>query len=219
MQPDNSIPTNQPKTKQPPTARQPKSNEGGEGWKNILFTVVILVGAPLFALFLTLFVFQSYRVDGISMETTLQNNDRLIIWKLPETIAHLRGQTHMPNRGEIVVFVKEDMPDANGTNKQLVKRVIGLPGDRVVVKDGKITVYNTESPNGFDPDSNQEFSAGIASQTSGSLDVVVEPGQVFVCGDNRPHSLDSRLFGSIPAKDIVGKLSYRIAPVNNFEHF
>lgn len=191
----------------------------GEGWKNVLFTVAILVGAPLFALLLTIFVFQSYRVDGISMEKTLQNNDRLIIWKFPETVARIRGQVHMPARGEVIVFVKEDMPDANGTNKQLIKRVIGLPGDRVVVTDGKITIYNAKNPNGFNPDKDKSFTDGIATETSGDIDMTVEDGQVFVCGDNRPHSLDSRFFGAIPAKDIVGKLSYRIAPVGKFEHF
>lgn len=217
MQPDNSIATNQPQTNPQPVA--PKHKNKGEGWKNILFTVVILVGAPLFALLLTMFVFQSYRVDGISMESTLQNNDRLIIWKLPETIARLRNQTHMPARGEVIVFVKHDLPDASGNDKQLIKRVIGLPGDRVVIKDDKITIYNNDNPNGFNPDTDQEFSAGIATQTSGDIDITVGDGQVFVCGDNRPHSLDSRFFGTIPASDIVGKLSYRIAPVGNFEHF
>lgn len=219
MQPDISIPTQSQPTKPDIPAPQASDKKSGEGWKNIVFTVIILVGAPLFALALTAFVFQSYRVDGISMETTLQNNDRLIIWKLPETIARIKHTTHMPNRGDIIVFTKEDMPDANGKNKQLIKRVIGLPGDRVVVKDNVITVYNNEHPNGFNPDKNQSFTAGIAPITSGDVDTVVEKGEVFVCGDNRPHSLDSRFFGAIPVSDIVGKLSYRIAPANQLKHF
>lgn len=218
MQPDISIPTNSDPAN--PQATTPKPQKAkGEGIKNILFTIAVLIGAPLFALVLTMFVFQSYRVDGISMETTLQNNDRLIIWKLPETIAKVRNQTHMPKRGEVIVFIKRGLPDENGQDKQLIKRVIGLPGDHVVVKDGSITVYNDEHPAGFNPDINQSFSAGINSQTNGNVDVTVEAGQVFVCGDNRPHSLDSRFFGTVPASDIVGKLSFRIAPLSNTKHF
>lgn len=210
MQPDASIPTPRPASK--PTRSR-------DGWKNILFTVLVLVGAPLLALFLTMFVFQSYRVDGISMETSLQNNDRLIIWKLPRTIARIDHHTYLPNRYDIIVFVKHDLPDTNGNAKQLIKRVIGLPGDRIVVKDDHITVYNDEHPDGFDPDTGHSFSPHIAAVTSGDVDVTVGPDQVFVCGDNRPDSLDSRFFGVIPANDIIGKLTYRIAPFGKFEHF
>ncbi len=217
MQPDTSIPTSAPSTNPTPTHTHPKKSS--EGWKNILFTVLILVGAPLFAIVLTTFVFQSYRVDGASMETTLQNNDRLIIWKFPQTIAHIRNTVHMPKRGDIIVFTKQNLPDANGNNKQLIKRVIGLPCDHIVVKDGHITIYNPGHPDGYNPDTSQDLSAGIAETTNGDVDVTVTDGQVFVCGDNRPHSLDSRFFGVIPASDIVGTLSYRIAPVGNFEHF
>lgn len=219
MQSDTSIPTQTEPSKPSGDVDKPQRSHASEGWKNIVFTIAILVGAPLFALALTAFVFQSYRVDGISMETTLQNNDRLIIWKLPETIARIKHTTHVPNRGDVIVFTKEDMPDANGKNKQLIKRVVGLPGDRVIVKDNEITVYNSEHPEGFNPDRNQSFSAGIAAVTSGNVDTVVRDGEVFVCGDNRPHSLDSRFFGAVPISDIVGKLSYRIAPINELRHF
>lgn len=211
MQPDVSIPT-------PPPASKPSRSR--DGWKNILFTVLILVGAPLLALFLTMFVFQSYRVDGISMETSLQNNDRLIIWKLPRTLARIEHKAYIPHRGDIIVFVKHDLPDSNGNAKQLIKRVIGLPGDRVVVKDNHITVYNNEHPDGFNPDTGHNFSPHIAAITPGEgAEWTIGPDQVFVCGDNRPDSLDSRYFGPISSSDIVGKLTYRIAPVGKFEHF
>lgn len=210
MQPDASIPTS------PPVA---KSSRPRDGWKNILFTILVLVGAPLVALFLTMFVFQSYRVDGESMETSLQNNDRLIIWKLPRTLARLEHKSYIPQRGDIIVFTEQDLPDANGNPKQLIKRVVGLPGDRVVVKDNHITVYNSEHPDGFNPDTGHDFSSHIASNTAGSVDVTIGDDHVFVCGDNRPDSLDSRYFGPISADAIVGKLSYRIAPLGAFEHF
>lgn len=222
MHPQTSIPTTNPATNPqsdtPAPYQAPKKNNH-EGLKSILFTIAILVSAPLLALFLTTFVFQSYRVDGESMETSLQHNDRLLIWKLPRSIANLRNSTYMPERGDIIVFTKPDMIDVNGQQKQLIKRVVGLPGDRVVVKDGAITVYNNEHPDGFNPDQNQPFSQFIDNTTRGDIDVEVRQGEVFVCGDNRSNSLDSRSFGSISTDDISGTLSYRIFPLSKFDRF
>jgi len=221
MQPNNIIPTQPPQTNtQPvvPPASTPPTNRH-EGWRSILFTIFIIALAPLFALFLTSYIFQPFKVDGESMETTLQDQDRLIIWKLPRTIAQISGSTYLPGRGDIVVFTKSDLLDSNGKPKKLIKRVVGLPGDRVVVKDGKITIYNADNPNGFNPDDNQEFSDNIADISSGNVDTTVKEGEVFVCGDNRPDSLDSRFFGTINTSDIAGTVAYRIMPLNNAERF
>jgi signal peptidase I len=103
-------------------------------------------------------------------------------------------------------------------DKQLIKRVIGLPGDRVVVHEGKITIYNTANPSGFDPDATNTWGKVIQS-TSGEVDTIVNADSVFVCGDNRGNSLDSRYFGPIPASDIVGKLALRVFPLNNAQSF
>lgn len=189
-----------------------------EGWWGALSTIAIFLAAPVVALLLINFVFQSYEVDGPSMETTLQNQDRLIVDKLPKTWARITGHEYVPKRGEIVIFVKRGLVEFNGGNKQLIKRVIGLPGERVVVKDGHYTIYNKEHPNGFDPDVNQSWSS-VITETSGDVDVTVGKNEVFVSGDNRPNSLDSRSFGPINTDDIVGKLSYRIFPINKAEHF
>ena len=194
---------------------EPPAKKSREGLKSVLFTIIILVAAPLLAYMMSMYVFQSYRVDGESMEATLQNNDRLIVWKLSRTWAGITGKTFMPQRGEIVVFTERQLLDANGKPKAVIKRVIGLPGERVVVKKGKITVYNAEKPSGFNPDEGQEFSSDIVTPTEGDLDLTVPEGSVFVCGDNRPNSLDSRYFGTVPTEDIRGTASLRIAPVNN----
>src|SRR5687768_4586298 len=77
-----------------------------EGWKSAASTILILIIAPLIALFLVSFVFQSYEVDGPSMEQTLQNRDRLIVWKVPRTIARMTNKAFIPGRGEIVIFIK-----------------------------------------------------------------------------------------------------------------
>src|SRR3989344_5794812 len=196
------------------TAKPPSS------WRGALATISILVAAPLVALLLTAFIFQSYEVDGPSMETTLQNRDRLIVWKVPRTLARVTNNAYIPERSDIIIFVKRGLYETGGNQeKQLIKRVIGLPGDRVLVQDGNITVFNNEHPDGYNPDLGQEFSGNIASITTGNVDVVVQDGEVFVCGDNRTNSLDSRSFGTISSDDIVGKLAIRIFPINNFKSF
>lgn len=190
-----------------------------ENARNIISTILILVAAPLVALILINFVFQSYEVDGPSMETTLQNHDRLIVDKIPRTLAKLSGSPYMPNRGDIVIFVKKGLLDfGSGGDKQLIKRVIALPGERVVVKDGILTVYNSANPKGFQPDKDPKYSAAIKT-TPGEVDITVGKDEVFVCGDNRENSLDSRYFGAIPVTDVVGKLSFRIFPINKASGF
>ncbi len=190
-----------------------------EGIKGILSTVAILVIAPIIALSLTLFVFQSYEVDGPSMETTLQNHDRLIVYKLPKTIARLTGNNYLPKRAEIVIFTRKDNIEFGSSKpRQLIKRVIALPGERVVVKDGSITVYNQEHPEGFNPDQIAPYGKVITT-TSGDVDLTVPEDSIYVCGDNRPQSLDSRSFGPVPMKDLVGKLSLRVYPFGKGQKF
>lgn len=199
-----------------PVPQVPKQPRGRGG---AFSTIAILIAAPLIALFLTTFVFQSYEVDGPSMETTLQNRDRLIVWKVPRTWSKITKHNYVPERDDVVIFVRHDLYEEGGGEKQLIKRVIGLPGDRVVVQDGRITVYNSENPEGFNPDTGHEYSGNIASITPGNLDITVAKGELFVCGDNRTNSLDSRSFGTISTDDVVGKLSLRIFPLQNFKTF
>lgn len=190
----------------------PNSDEESTGGiRGTLSTIAILVIAPLIALSLTAFVFQSYEVDGPSMETTLQNKDRLIVYKLPRTIARITRKAYMPKRGDIVIFSRQDSLEFGSTQKrQLIKRVMAYPGERVVVKDGVLTVFNTEKPEGFKPD-DQPYGKVIVT-TPGDIDLVVPEGHVYVCGDNRTNSLDSRAFGPVPLQDLVGKLSIRVYP-------
>ncbi|HSX46924.1 MAG TPA: signal peptidase I [Patescibacteria group bacterium] len=218
MQQDPSIPAGANDATGQPLAVT--SNKPSNGWRSALSTLAIIIAAPAVALLLTAFVFQSYEVDGPSMETTLQNRDRLIVWKVPRTVARVTGHDYTPRRDDVIIFVKHGLLEPNSTEeKQLIKRVIGLPGEHVVVHDGHITIYNKDNPQGFNPDINHDFSANIASISPGDVDLVVPPGQVFVCGDNRTNSLDSRSFGPIPTHDIVGKLTIRIFPVSNFKSF
>lgn len=188
--------------------------------KSTLSTIGILLIAPAVAILLTAFVFQSYQVDGPSMQNTLQNNDRLIVWKLPRTWARITGHTYIPNRGDIIIFTESGLSDYGDSSntKQLIKRVIGLPGDRVVVKNNAITVYNAAHPEGFQPDKTLPYGKNIPL-TADNVDITLGKSQVFVCGDNRPNSLDSRIFGAVDAKNIIGKLVMRVLPLSQAERF
>jgi signal peptidase I len=153
------------------------------------------------------------------METTLQNHDRLIVYKLPRTIARLTGRQYVPKRGEIVIFSRqEDFGTGTTQSRQLIKRVIALPGERVVVKDGIITVYNQDNPEGFEPDTLASYGKVITT-TAGDVDITVPDDSIYVCGDNRPQSLDSRSFGPVPLNTVVGKLSLRVYPFGSSQKF
>jgi signal peptidase I len=231
MEPQSPAPHHQPAHQStPPPAQSPEhpsvhpslqhpqlapTPEKRDGWRQIfsfLGTLGLIIAVWAF---FTLFVFSSYIVDGPSMESTLQNHDRLIVLKLPRAWARLTHHSYIPARGDIIVFNERGLATYgdNSDSKALIKRVVGLPGERVVVKDGAVTVFNSAHPDGFSPDKTMPYGSVIFS-TAGNVDVTVPAGEVFVFGDNRPNSLDSRYFGTVEAKDIIGKLGLRIYPFN-----
>ncbi|HUP26458.1 MAG TPA: signal peptidase I [Candidatus Limnocylindrales bacterium] len=214
---DNSSPeSNEPAEQELSAAPQARANS----WRKYLPTIAFIMAAPLLAVLLTAFVFQSYEVQGRSMVATLNDQDRLIIWKLPQTVSKITRHAYIPHRGDIIVFnVSGLYENGTATEKQLIKRVIGLPGDRVVLRDGHYVIYNAEHPEGYDPDINQEFSANIAHPTLGSVDLTVPQDEVFVSGDNRTNSRDSRSFGPVDSRAIIGKLALRIIPVSKAKSF
>lgn len=200
-----------------------KPSKPGDGWKSILSTIIIILAAPAIAFFLTVFVFQSYEVDGDSMETTLQNQDRLIVLKTGKTWANITNSEYIPKRGEIIVFEQHGNTvrgeEESRESRQLIKRVIGLPGERVVVRDGSITVFNEDFPQGFNPDETGDYGDNVAPTTPQTVDITVPEGEIFVCGDNRTNSSDSRSFGTIKSEDIMGNLALRIYPFSKFDKF
>ena len=209
----------QPPTPQPLEPAPRRRSKASDNWHSILSTVLVLVLAPLIAIFLTMFVFQSYQVDGPSMETTLHNNDRLIVWKLQRSWAKITKHHYIPKRGDVIVFTDARLGQfGQDPEKQLIKRVIGLPGDKIVVKDGVVAVYNHEHPNGFDPDKTLPYGS-VIPVTGSDGTWTIRSGEVFVMGDNRGNSLDSRLFGPVEANNIIGKLVLRVLPINTMKRF
>lgn len=159
------------------------------------------------------FVFAAYHVLGTSMVPTLHDTDYLIISKLGDTqatVGRLFGQNshYIPARGQVIVFHYPKDP-----SKVFVKRVVGLPGDRVVVKNGQVTVYSKDHPGGFNPDAKYEASG---TTTLIDTDDTVQPGNVFVMGDNRTPggSFDSREWGELPSSYIIGNAVLRLLPLD-----
>lgn len=180
-----------------------------------IFVACVFVGTVL----INSLVFRSFNVSGPSMESTLFTNDRLIVNRLPVTWSQMRNQDYIPERGQIIVFKNPKHSSGLG-DEYIVKRVIAFPGERVVVEDGVLTVYNDKNPNGFTPDT--EFNGEPGSYTSGRVDTVVPSGTLFVCGDHRigDYSYDSRSgLGTIPYYDVVGPVSLRIYPFNKLRTF
>ena len=134
--------------------------------------------------------------DGTSMEPTIHNGQQLSV--------AVYENANQIKRGDIVEYHSVHPLAQQYTSKgKLVHRVIALPGDRITVSKGKVVVYNTEHPEGFNPDT--YLSPTII--TNGTVDITMPSGQYFVMGDNRPNALDSRAIGTIAFSDIIGKVS------------
>lgn len=192
--------------------------------KDSLSLLSFIAAVVLGTFLLNSFVFRSYNVVGKSMENTLHGNDRIIVDRVPVTIAHLLEKEYTPERGQIIVFTNSEdskvvtcAPDSRITDQYIVKRVIAFAGERVTVKNGILTVFNSEHPEGFSPDESTRESDtnGPKSYTSGEIDITVPNGEIFVSGDNREgsNSYDSRNgLGTIPLCRVVGPAAIRIFP-------
>jgi signal peptidase I len=195
-----------------PVAPKKEKREGG-----VFSFIVTLAAAFIIVQVINMFFFQSYKVFGSSMFPTLHDGDRLIISKIGRTSSRITRKEYVPDRGDIIVFVDPQRDDL-----QLIKRVIGLPGERVVVKSGEITVYNAEHPGGFNPDTSGIYQADLPEQKTGDVDVTVPKSHLFVSGDNREgsNSLDSRNeLGTVPDDLVVGTLKVRLFPFNSAKFF
>jgi signal peptidase I len=133
------------------------------------------------------FLFKPFYVKGQSMEPNFYEKDYLIIDELSYSFRE-------PKRGEVVVF------KAPNGNDYYLKRVIGLPGERVKVENGKVIVYNEANPQGLVLDE-----IYLEDETLGTIMQTLSQDEYFLLGDNRDASYDSRRFGSISRSAIVGR--------------
>jgi signal peptidase I len=164
-----------------------------------LVVLVVAVGA---AFGVRAFIVQTYFIPSASMEPTLLVGDRILVNKLSY---HLHGV----GRGDIVVFAKPPK-EVDPAIKDLVKRVIGLPGDVIWSSHGRVYVNGR-------PLSEPWLVPGTV--TTGLTRQTVPAHEYFVMGDNRSDSEDSRFFGPIPGSLIVGRVVFRIWPLSRLHLF
>ena len=150
------------------------------------------------------FLVQPFLVNGASMEPNFSNNDYLLVDELAYRIRE-------PERGEVVVF---RYPGDESTF--YIKRIIGLPGERLELKNGVLTIYNNENLEGIVLNE-QYLSPGLS--TRGDSDVTLTDNEYFVLGDNRSYSFDSRSWGQLPEENLIGLVRLRLWPFTKVSAF
>ncbi len=153
------------------------------GWAKSLRELIETLILTLVIFLLIRFAVQNFRIEGFSMEPNFHDGQFLIVNKLIYLL-------HPPERGDVIVFIPP-----NNTTRDFIKRVIGLPGDRIEIVNGRVSV------NGQPLD--EPYPLNPASYSSGL--VTVSPGEYFVLGDNRNNSSDSHSWGTVAGDKIIGK--------------
>ncbi|MFZ2560571.1 MAG: signal peptidase I [Candidatus Nanoperiomorbaceae bacterium] len=208
----------------------------------IAFVAVVIIGSFL----INQFVMQSFNVTGPSMYPTLDGNDgeyapvnagstsdRLIVNMVPVTIDRALGKTYTPPRGQIIVFRNPQwVAGTNNPDQYVVKRVIGLPGDRITVNNCTLLIHNDAHPAGINPYTDvkqfplfQSVANPNDCVAGDGTNETVPNGSIFVVGDHRDDrgmqwSMDSRngngrpTLGIIPLQNIIGPVAIRIWPLN-----
>jgi signal peptidase I len=171
----------------------------GSAMKEILFFVFF---ALVIVIPLRYFVAQPFVVEGESMHPTFESGDYLIV-------DELSYRFHAPKRGDVIVFRYP-----GNTSVFYIKRIVGLPGETVHIDHGVVTITKTDGTSITIPESYV-----VAEDASYSQDTTVTPGNYFVMGDNRPRSSDSRVWGLLPANDIMGRALVRLLPANEIGMF
>jgi len=181
----------------------------------IVELVGVVVVAILVAVLLRTFVVATYSIPSGSMEPTLQVGDRIVVDKLSY---HLHGV----DRGNIVVFTTPPKEDCAGPPvADLVKRVIGLPGETISLQDGNVYIDGRLLPEPYLPTDVRTDTYPGPSNNAYALHRAyrIPAGDVFVMGDNRPESCDSRYWGPIRESTIVGEVDLRIWPLSRIGFF
>ena len=172
--------------------------EKEEDKKNPLLKEILIFGIVSFCIVLPfrIFLASPYLVSGTSMIPTFDTGHYLIVDKISYKFEN-------PKRYDVIV-----MKYPKDTSKDFIKRVIGLPGEKVEIKNGKVTIINAEHPEGFTL--NEKY---VVYTKDENMSFVLEDDNYFIMGDNRSGSFDSRYWGSLPKEDIIGKPIIRLLPL------
>ena len=180
-----------------PPPPPPESGRKANPVRTAVEWVVIIGAALLAAVLIKTFLLQAFYIPSISMVPALEVEDRVLVNKLSYRL-------HDVHRGDIVVF--ERPPNEAGAVRDLIKRVVGRPGETVEGRDGKVFVDGR-------PLAEPYLVKGTVTSTFGPKKVPT--GYVWVMGDNRGNSSDSRVFGAIPESSIVGRAFVRVWPLSS----
>ena len=159
--------------------------------------VKIVVIALLIVVPIRYFLFQPFFVKGQSMEPNFEDGDYLLIDEFSYKFRN-------PQRGEVIVFKYP-----NDLSQRYIKRIIGLPGETVDIKEGKLTVYSGAETKVLD----ESAYLPQYDYTPGDVQITLDEKEYFVLGDNRGASADSRRWGSLPQEDIIGRVFFRAFPL------
>lgn len=190
---------------------QPKVQDAGtvvNSFFSVLFEIIkTIVVVGILALLLRVYIIQPFIVEGLSMSPTLDNNDYLLVDKLSYRL-------HKPQRGDVIVF---KYPKDERFN--YIKRIIGLPGETIRITENNIMITNNQNPNGLILHENyiKDLNVPLINNGRKIIAVDIPPGQYFVMGDNRQGSSDSREWGFLPKKEIIGRSLVRLFPVGDFK--
>lgn len=164
-----------------------------EVFEVVVLAVILYVGIS--------FAVQAVHVEGLSMYATLDDNDYLIANKIDYRL-------HPPQRGDIII-----LRPPTDNSKDFIKRVIALPGERLLIRDGVVYINGRRLDEPYLPEAWTTLNNWPANGTDG---MVMPPNDYFVMGDNRNRSQDSRIFGPINRDRIDGKAWFRIWPLDSF---
>lgn len=190
----------------PPGGPRSRAHAKRSSTRGVVEWIAILVAAVLVAFVLQRFVVQAFYIPSGSMETTLIPGDRVLVNKLSYDL-------HAVHRGDIVVFSKP-ASDTTPNIKDLIKRVIGLPGEQISSgPDGAVLINGKPiSQPWLTPAARTNPGPAITPQ-------VIPRGDYFMMGDNRGDSADSRIIGPIPSRLIVGRAFVRVWPLSSIDFF
>ena len=172
---------------------------------------ITVIGVALLIAFVVRgFVLQQFYISGPSMESTMFQNNRVLVNKLSYRL-------HDIHRGDVVVFDRVTTDGVEVQHDDLIKRVIGVAGDSVSIANCVVSVNGSEVDepylNDYDlAQANLEDRCRVPEMVA----TIVEPGHLFVMGDNRPQSFDSRMFGTIEEDLVVGRAFVIIWPLGSF---
>jgi len=170
--------------------------------------VLVVAGALLVAFVIQLTSLQAFSIPSESMLPTLHKGDRVLVNKWSYRL-------HDIHRGDVVVFSRPaEVTDP--TIDDLIKRVVGLPGERITISEGRVSVNGEVLTEGYLPDGTMTEPTGPITCPP-SHPCVVPEGALWVMGDNRGNSHDSRFFGTIPQSTVVGRAALRIWPLDRFD--